>query len=103
MYYQVSFNLLLDDGGFEPDPLYVYNRFYNPSDETFCMDNGWQFSVDLMDGSNVYRYNPKVGEAYVFSTTAFHDIYGGSPLSNRITWSVFAIYVPSLNMMLLYN
>ena len=103
MYYQVSFNLLLDDGGYEPDSLYVYNCFYNPSDEAFCMENGWQFPVELMGNASVFRYTPKIGEAYVFSTTAFHDICGGSPLSNRITWSVFAIYVPSLNLMLLYN
>ena len=102
-YYQISFNLLLEDGGHQADPLYCYNRFYNSCDEVHCMDNGWQFPESLMDGCDYYKYQPEVGSAYVFSTTAYHDIYGGSPHADRITWSVFAIYVPSKNLMLLYN
>lgn len=102
-YYQISFNLLLEDGGHQVDPLYCYNRFYNSCDEAQCMDNGWQFPESLLDGCEYYKYQPKVGSAYVFSTTAYHDIYGGSPDAERITWSVFAIYVPSKNLMLLYN
>ncbi|PHN05899.1 hypothetical protein [Flavilitoribacter nigricans] len=102
-YYQISFNLLLEDGGHQADPLYCYNRFYRDEDESYCLANGWQFPAELMEDAKYYRYQPKVGEAYVFSTTAYHDIFGGSPLSNRITWSVFGIYVPSKNLMLLYN
>lgn len=102
-YFQVSFNVLLGDGGHQAAPLYTYNRFYNPCDEVHCMDNGWQFPTELMRNTPVHKYQPQVGETYVFSTTAYHDIYGGSPLSNRVTWSVFAIYVPSLDLMLLYN
>jgi len=102
-YFQVSFNILLDDGGHQAAPLYTYNRFYNPCDEIHCMDNGWQFPKELMADIPVYKYQPKIGETYVFPTTAYHDIFGGSPLANRVTWSVFAIYVPYLDLMLLYN
>lgn len=102
-YYQVSFNILLDDGGYQADPLYTYNRFYNSCDEKHCMANRWQFPVELMGSSKVFKYQPTVGETYVFSTTAYHDIYGGSPLANRVTWSVFGIYIPSLDSVVLYN
>lgn len=103
IYYQISFNLLLEDGDYQADPLFCYNRFYNSSDEDFLLANGWQFDQEVIADTQFLQYQPQVGEAYVFSTTAFHDIYGGSPLSNRITWSVFAIYVPTMNLMLLYN
>lgn len=102
-YFQLSFNLLLEDGSHQADPLYCYNKFYNPCDEKQCMDNGWQFPESLVAGCDYHKHQPKVGGAYVFSTTAYHDIYGGSPLADRITWSVFAIYIPAKNLMLLYN
>ena len=102
-YTQISFNILLDDGGYQADPLYCFNKYYNPCDEKFCMQNGWQFPTWLMDNVDMYKYQPKVGEGYVFSTTAYHDIFGGSELANRITWSMFAIHVPSLNLLLIYN
>jgi hypothetical protein len=103
MFHQMSFNILLDDGGFQPDPLYVYNRFYNTSDEKHCLENGWQFPLSLVEAAAVCKYQPEVGSTYVFSTTNYHDIRGGSVAANRVTWSVFALYVPSLNLMLLYN
>lgn len=103
LYYQISFNILLDDGGYQADPLYTFNRFYHPCDEKYCLPNGWQFETEVVNDVLVHKYQPKVAEAYVFSTSAYHDIYGGSPLANRVTWSVFAIYVPALNLMIPYN
>ncbi len=103
MYYQASINILLDDGGYQPDPLFVYNRLYNYDDEESCLGNGWQFPLSLVADSRVCRYDPRIGETYIFCTNQFHDVHGGSPLSERITWSVFTIYLPSLNLILLYN
>jgi hypothetical protein len=102
-FFQASFNILLTDGGFKADPLYVYNKFYKVEDERFCMDNGWQFEKKVVENCDVFKYQPKKEEGYVFSTSAYHDIYGGSKNADRITWSVFAIYVPSTNKVLLYN
>jgi hypothetical protein len=103
MYYQLSFNILLDDGGYNVDPLYVFNRFYNVADENDCLANGWQFPLSLVADAAVCQYQPTVGATYVFSTINYHDIKGGSTAARRITWSVFALYVPELNLMLLYN
>lgn len=100
---QLSFNILLDDGGFEPDALWVYNRFHTPADEVFVMKNGWQFPLDLVSRRPSCKYTPSVGSEYAFCTTNYHDVRGGSPRANRVTFSVFAIYVPSLNLMMLYN
>lgn len=102
-FYQSSFNILLTDGGFQADPLYVYNSFYKEEDEAFCMANGWQFKKDVIEDVDSFKYQPKPNEGYIFSTSAYHDIYGGSKKADRITWSVFAIYVPNTNKVLLYN
>lgn len=103
MYHQLSFNFLLEDGGVQADPLYVHNRFYNEADEQHCLENGWQFPLSLVEDAAVCKYQPTVGAGYVFCTTNYHDIRGGSVSANRVTWSVFALYVPELNLMLLYN
>ncbi|MEY4926582.1 MAG: hypothetical protein RI894_1018, partial [Bacteroidota bacterium] len=103
VYYQLSFNVLLDDGGFEPDALFVHNRFYTLPDEITCLPNGWQFPLDLVARQPHCKFTPSVGSEYVFNTINYHDIKGGSQLANRVTFSVFAIYIPALSMMLLYN
>jgi hypothetical protein len=102
-YYQVSFNYLLDDGGHDADSLFVHNSFYKPADEAAILPNGWQFPLERVAENMVCQFQPKVGDFYVFSTSCFHDVRGGSPLANRITWSVFGLYFPTLNMMYLYN
>lgn len=103
LFYQVSFNILLDDGGYEPDSLYTYNKFHLPSHEKFVLGNGWQFPLSLVGDCNFLKHTPKVGEGYMFSTSCYHDVKGGSPKSNRITFSCFGIYLPELNLFMLYN
>lgn len=102
-FFQISFNVLLDDGGYEPDSLFVFNRFHVPADEKRVQPNGWQFPLTMVQKRQVCRYTPSTGAEYVFCTTNYHDVRGGSPLANRVTFSIFALYVPSLNLMMLYN
>lgn len=103
LYYQVSFNILLDDGGHQADPVYTYNRFYHPSDEE-VYQGGYRMPLELVEGKVAeYKYQPKVGETYVIQSTSYHDIRGGSLDTNRITWSMFSVYVPSLNAFLFFS
>lgn len=102
-FFQISFNVLLDDGGYEPDALFVYNRFHIPADEKRILHNGWQFPMSVVRNRLACKHTPSTGSEYVFCTTNYHDVRGGSPLANRVTFSVFALYVPSLNLMMLYN
>lgn len=102
-YNQVSFNVLLDDGGYEPDSLYVYNQPYKKEHEELVYVNGWQFPQWLVQDSQYIKYTPKVGQAYAFSTTNYHDVNGGHPLAHRVTFSVFGIWVRELNTLYLYN
>lgn len=100
---QLSFNVLLDNGGFDPDALWVYNRFYTPADEAKVLENGWQFPLALINRHSSCKYVPELGVEYAFCTNNYHDVRGGSPKANRVTFSAFAIYIPSLNVMMLYN
>ncbi len=102
-YNQVSFNFLLDDGGHEADSLWVYNRPYTEADEEVAYPNGWQFPNWLVEDAQFVKHTPQVGQAYGFSTTLYHDVRGGSPLANRVTFSVFGIWVKELNTLYLYN
>ena len=103
LFYQVSFNILLDDGGHKPDSLYVHNKMYDSSHEKHVLENGWQFPVCFVSDRPYYKHIPRVGETYVFSTSNYHDVRGGSPLSRRITFSCFGIYIPDINLFMLYN
>lgn len=101
-YFQMAFNVLLDNGGYEPDALFVYNRFYKKQDEEQCM-NEWQFPLSLVEDHDFVRFVPEVGNEYFFCTNNYHDVRGGSPKAHRITFGVFAIYVPDENLIMLYN
>jgi len=102
-YSQLTFNILLDDGGYQPDSVIVYNRIYSSEDEEFVMKNGWQFPLSIVEDYKSISFTPSVGDSYVFSSLNYHDISIGHHLSNRVTFGLFIIYISATNTMYFYN
>lgn len=99
--FQSSLNILVEDGGYAPDSLFVHELLYHPDQEQFF--KGWKSDKDLVTDARFVEHRPIVGQPYLFSTHQHHDVRGGHQLSNRITFGVFLIYVPALNKIFLYS
>lgn len=99
-YNQCSLIIHIDQQG--DSALRVYNKKYRPEDNPFIMENGWQFSEDVVAGVSYKEIYPKTGDTYIFSNHCYHDILGGKTDS---TWKIFSLYllfVPVENKAYLY-
>ena len=99
-YNQCSLIIHLDQQG--DSALRVYNKKYQPEDNSYIMENGWQFSEDVVAGISYKEIFPKTGDTYIFSNHCYHDIPGGKTDS---TWKIFSLYllfVPVENKAYLY-
>jgi hypothetical protein len=103
-YQQFSICLQLEDGGYRPDDIIVHEKQYSRELESlFYGDGAWRFDPGALAGSRSCSHTPELRKAYMFSTLNFHDIRGGHPLSKRINYSVFFLYVPGSNTLYYYN
>ena len=100
---QVSFNILLEDGGKEVDSLHVYNKVIDSDNEKFRMSNGWQFPLSLIEDSQESIYTPRLNDCFIFNTNLLHDIRGEKDNKERITFSVFGLYDKDKQEFFLYN
>ena len=103
-YHQFSICLQLEDGGYAPDFLHVYEKKYSAELEPYFFGEGrWRYPNEKLLNIRKYSHVPKLKETYFFSTLNFHDVQGGHPLSNRINFSTFFLYLPELNRLYYYN
>jgi len=100
---QVSFNILLEDGGKEVDNLYVYNKVIDSDSEKFRMSNGWQFPLSIVKDSQECIYTPHLNDCFMFCTNLLHDIRGEKDNAERITFSIFGLYDKYKKEFFLYN
>ena len=101
VYHQFSVCIPLENGFFQPDSLEIYNYRYFPKNGQEM--NDWRVNKDYLKGVKSYKHAPKIGEPYMFNTQNVHDVLGGDSRSNRINFSVFFLYVPSINALYYYN
>jgi hypothetical protein len=102
-YYQISVNILLENGGFLPDKLFVYEKQYSVEMESEFLDNKWQYPLQKVEPNRCLSHTPLLRECYMFSTQNFHDVREGDNGSKRLTFSVFFVYVPETNEFFYYN
>lgn len=103
-YHQFSICLQLEDGGYRPDDLIVHEKQYSAELESrFYGDGAWRFNPTALEGTRNHSYTPELRRGYLFSTQNFHDIRGGHPLSKRVNFSVFFLYIPGTNRVYYYN
>lgn len=101
-YFQFSVCTLLENGGFRPDDLYVHEVVYTGEMEGE-FNNSWRAPKHRIADARYLSYTPQLSETYMFSTLNYHDVRGGEAKSERLTFSVFFIYVPSTNTLYYYN
>jgi hypothetical protein len=103
-YNQFSVCIQLEDGGYRPDDIIVYEKQYSREMEgDFYGDGGWRYDAEKLKDCRSHAYTPELRKCYMFSTLNFHDVRGGHRRSKRINFSVFFIYVPGTNTMYYYN
>lgn len=103
-YHQFSICLQLEDGGYRPDDVIVHEKQYSSELEPlFYGEGAWRFDANALKDCRACHHTPELRKAYLFSTLNFHDIRGGHPLSKRINFSVFFLYVPGTNTVYYYN
>jgi hypothetical protein len=103
-YNQFSVCIQLEDGGYRPDDIIVYEKQYSREMEgDFYGDGGWRYDAGKLKSCRWHAYTPELRKCYMFSTLNFHDVRGGHRLSKRINFSVFFIYVPGTNTLYYYN
>lgn len=103
-YHQFSVCIQLEDGGYRPDDLIVYEKQYSRKMEgQFYGDGGWRYDAAGVESCRSHAYTPELRRCYLFSTLNFHDVRGGHRLSQRINFSVFFLYVPGTNTLYYYN
>ncbi len=103
-YNQFSVCVQLEDGGYRPDDIVVYEKQYSREmEEDFYGDGGWRYDADKLEGCRSQAYTPELRKCYMFSTVNFHDVRGGHRLAKRLNFSVFFIYVPGSNTLYYYN
>jgi hypothetical protein len=103
-YHQFSVCLQLEDGGYQPDNLYVYEKQYSRELEKYFYGPGnWRFPAAQLNGAREHFYTPELRQAYFFCTQNFHDVRGGHHLARRINFSVFFIWIPDTNRLYYYN
>lgn len=100
-YHQFSVCFPIENGFYAPDNLEVFEKRYFP--RTMEELTNWRVSRNILEGVKKHIHTPKVGEPYMFNTQNVHNVAGGHPFSNRINFSVFFIYVPTLNKLFYYN
>lgn len=100
-YHQFSVCFPIENGFYEPDSLEVFEKRYFP--KTMEELTNWRVNKNILDGVKKHIHLPVVGEPYMFNTQNVHNVAGGHPFSNRINFSVFFIYVPTLNKLFYYN
>ena len=87
-----------------PDDLIVHEKQYSRELESrFYGEGAWRFDAAALEGCRSCAHTPELRKGYLFSTLNFHDIRGGHPLSKRINFSVFFLYVPGSNTVYYYN
>jgi hypothetical protein len=103
-YHQFSICLQLEDGGYRPDDIIVHEKQYSREMESrFYGDGAWRFDPAALADCRNCAHTPELRKGYLFSTLNFHDIRGGHPLSKRINYSVFFLYVAGSNKVYYYN
>jgi hypothetical protein len=100
-YYQGSICILFENGGFRPDALYVHEKQY--SGEMESEFNDWRAPQSSIKDKRSLSYVPQLREGYMFSTLNLHDVRGGDVRAERLTFSIFIIYVPDTNTLYYYN
>lgn len=99
-YNQCSLMIHIDQQG--DSALRVYNKKYQPQDNSFIMENGWQFSEDVVAGVPYDEIVPQTVDTYIFSNHCYHDILGGKIDSSWKYFSLYLLYVPVENKVYLY-
>ena len=103
-YSQFSVCLQLEDGGYPPDNLYVFEKKYSAEMERDFYGAGlWRYPAAKLNNCRSHFYRPELRQVYFFSTQNFHDVRGGHPLAKRVNLSVFFIYIPGTNSLYYYN
>lgn len=102
-YFQFSVCIQLEDGGFRPDALFVYEKQFSAELQGDFMENNWQLPIEKVSDTRYASYTPELGATYLFSTLNFHDVKGGDPRAKRLNFSVFFIYIPETNQLFYYN
>lgn len=100
-FHQFSVCIPLENGYYPVDNLEVFEYRYFPQTKDALLD--WRVEDDLVRDVRRYSHSPIVGEPYMFNSQNVHNVNGGHPLSNRINFSVFFIYVPEINTLFYYN
>ncbi len=82
--------------------LRVYHKKYEPNDNSYILENGWQFSEDVVAGIQYEEIVPQTGDTYIFSNQCYHDILGGPEDSSWKIFSLYLVYEPAENKAYFY-
>ncbi len=100
-YVQVSLLVCLNETHSEA-MLRVYNRRYQPSDDVFRLENGWQFADAAVQGAEYLDFKPNLGDTFVMPNHYFHDVVGGDKEDTWVLYSLYLLHIPGTAQVYLY-
>ncbi len=80
----------------------IYDKHYTERDESFRMENGWQFQEEVIKGCAYKDVIPATGSTFIMNNYCFHDILTFGNSTKWIMYSTYIIYVPDENKAFLY-
>lgn len=92
-YHQYMVLYMLDTRG-ATATLRCHHRRYRPYHEHHRLNNGWQFSHDVVTEFGHTDWQPTPGGAVIMPNHYFHDILGGGAVGEWLYYSQYLLFLP---------
>jgi galactitol-specific phosphotransferase system IIB component len=100
-YRQFSLLIFLKKEG-DDATLRVYDKKYEATHERFKLENGWQFSEEVVKNCPYEDVQPQTGDVLLMNNHCFHDIIGGEKSSSWLLYSTYLVVLPDEKKVYLY-
>lgn len=100
-YHQYMVLYMLDTGG-APATLRCHHRSYQRYHEHHRLENGWQFSHDVVKEFGHTDWQPTPGSAVIMPNHHYHDILGGTAAGEWVYYSQYLLFLPETGEVFTY-